>query len=275
MQRKVHQSGLVGIIFVILIQTPFSSVVARANDTLSVNFCVPNADVYPFFIYQDATLTGTNPDIMKRVFQQETLSNVNLEFVPRPWKRCDIELKAGTVDMIVGSYRESRDSVGIYPKEIGAPYDKAVFSTVEVCLTTLNNTAHIEKVRAGLNGEDKLTVGVEAGFSQQHKENVVFEWLVLYNYLEKFRLLEKGRVDAIAQVCSIDNTPIKTKAEDAGLQNIITLYPPYLSSEGYVIFSEQFMAQHADIAKTILDELGRIDKQAIFQNYRPSQPSQE
>ncbi|WP_100658118.1 substrate-binding periplasmic protein [Alteromonas flava] len=269
MHHNVQRTGLVGVT-VLVVVTMFISFVARANDTLTVNFCVPNADVYPFFIYQNATLTGTNPDIMKRVFEQDSLANVQLEFVPRPWKRCDVELKAGTVDMIVGSYRSSRDSIGIYPKEIGAAYAKAIFSTVEVCLTTLSNEALIEKVSAGLKGGNKLTVGVEAGFSQQHSDNVVFEWLVLYNYLEKYRLLEKGRVDAIAQVCSIDKNPIKTKVEDAGFQNITTIYPPYLSSDGFVIFSEQFINQHEEIAKRILDGLESIDKQSIFENYRPS-----
>ena len=135
---------------------------------VSVNFCVPNADVYPFFRYEGEQLNGTNPDFVRATFSQPELMGTEVNFVQRPWKRCGIELKAGSIDMIIGSYRPERDEIGLYPNELGFDLTKTTVSTADICFISskgpqLNNTLD------GIAGKNTFRVGVEAGFSQDHK----------------------------------------------------------------------------------------------------------
>lgn len=237
-----------------------------AQDKTIVNFCVPNSTVYPFFL-NDQALNGINHDVVTAAFEHPKLANFELRFVKRPWKRCNMELKSGGIDMIVGGYEKSRDDVGVYPNELGFDNADMVFSTADVCFVTMPGEQK-QKTLAGMQGEGNFNVGVVAGFSQDHKPDIAPNWVVIYNHLEKYRLLEKGRVDAIAQVCSMDKQPIATKAETSGFQNFETLQPPYLSNPAYIIYSESFVKRHADDAKLILQEVQKVNKPAIYSKYR-------
>ncbi len=240
---------------------------SMAESKTPVRFCVPNADVYPFFLYADNKVSGINPDLMQAAFEKTPLQHANLEFVHRPWKRCNMELRAGSVDMIIGSYEKERDQVGVYPNELGFDLQEMVFSTADVCFVSVKGL-QMQKTLRGMAGEIPFSVGVEAGFSQDHKPEIHPEWLVIFNHLEKYRLLQKGRVDAIVQVCSMDKFPIATKAETSGYQDFVTLQPPYLSNPAYIIYSDLFAAKHPGLAKLILQEVQKVDKQQVYQGYR-------
>ena len=239
----------------------------QAQHQKSVRFCIPNADVYPFFIYTDNQISGTNPDIMRAIFAKQSLQNYRIEFVQRPWKRCNVELQQGTVDFVIGSYTKERDSLAVYPNELGLVNAENVFSTADICFISANGE-QLERTRNGMAGQNSFTVGAEAGFSQNHDSNMVIDWLVIYNHLEKYRLLQKGRVDAISQVCALDNHPIATKAQVSGFQDFVTVYPAYLSSPGYIVFSRQFIKRNSLLAKTMLLEANNIDKAKIYAKYR-------
>lgn len=238
-----------------------------------VKFCVPNGDVYPFFLDVNADITGTNPDIIKAAFEREPLQKAELDYVHRPWKRCNIELKSGAIDLIIGGYAAERDQAGVYPNELGFNLADMVFSTADVCFVSIKGP-QMDKAREGMAGKAPFNVGVEAGFSQKHEPNIYPEWLVIYNHLEKYRLLQKGRVDAIVQVCAMDQFPIATKAENAGFQDFVTLYPPYLSNPAYVVFSHLFVEKNPELAKTILEEIQKVDKQQIYSRYKSNNLSE-
>lgn len=238
---------------------------------ISVNFCVPNADVYPFFRYEGEQLNGTNPDFVRATFQQPALQHIEVNFVQRPWKRCGVELKSGAIDMIIGSYRPERDNIGLYPNELGFDLDKTIVSTADICFISTKGP-QLEKTLDGIAGKSAFSVGVEAGFSQDHKPDIQPKWMVIYNHLEKYRLLQKGRVDAIVQVCSMDGFPIATKAEAYGYQDFETLYPPYQSNPGYIVFSQQFANDNAALAHTILTAMQQVDREEIYSRYRSISP---
>ena len=247
--------------------TFFTAIPFKAFSKETVRFCIPSADVYPFFSFDQAEISGTNPDIMRAVFAKPALQNVNLEFVQRPWKRCNVELQQGSIDFIIGSYTGARDHVAVYPNELGLDIEETVFSTADVCFISAKGE-QLDRTRRGIAGENTFTVGAEAGFSQNHADNLAIDWLVIYNHLEKYRLLEKGRVDAISQVCALDGVPIATKAEVSGFKDFVTLFPPYLSSPGYIIFSQAFIDNRRELAETILREVNTIDKVSIYTQYQ-------
>ncbi|BDX08595.1 substrate-binding periplasmic protein [Planctobacterium marinum] len=239
------------------------------DSVINVRFCIPNADVYPFFMFDDRAITGINPDIIRAAFSQKPLQQARLELIPRPWKRCNKELSSGEIDMVIGSFSKERDDAGVYPNELGYALEDMVVSTADVCFISLPGV-QLQKTQAGIHGHAEFLVGIEAGFSQSHGPDISPTWVVMYNHLEKYRLLKMGRVDAIVQVCSMDNFPIDTKAEASGYKDFITLQPPYQSNPAYVIFSQQFAAQQPLLARKILQETQKIDKQKIYARYHSS-----
>lgn len=234
----------------------------------SVSICAPDADVYPFFIYQKSEpASGTNPDIINAAFDTPDLHNVELQIVKRPWKRCNLELQSGAIDMVVGGYDVNRDKVGVYPNELGFELADMVFSTADVCFISVKGS-QMKRTQRGIAGESQFNVAVIAGFSQEHKPDINPKWFVIYNHIDKYRLLQKGRVDAMVQVCSMDGYPIDTKAETTGFTDFETLYPPYLSNPAYIVFSPAFVEQHTELAKQILHAVNKVDKKAIYSRYR-------
>ncbi len=233
-----------------------------------VRFCAPHNNVYPFFVTDNGNLSGINADMLQQLFNKRSLSDVTLSFVRRPWKRCNSDLENGEVDMMIGGYDAKRNNV-VYPSELGFALGDTAISTAEVCFSSIPGE-QMENARRGLRGESSFIVGIEAGFSKQHSSAIKPQWVVLFNPIEKFRMLEMGRVDAIVQVCSMDGEhPIKTEAEAIGFNDFKTLYPPYLSNPAYAVFSEKFAKAHRDVAVRIVTESQNLDKGIIFSQYRP------
>lgn len=233
-----------------------------------VRFCVPQNNVYPFVFTEKGILTGINPDIMRQVFNENTLKDATLRFVKRPWKRCNADLENGTTDMMVGGFDAKRENV-VYPSKLGFDLNDSAISTAEVCFASVTGI-QLERARRGMEGRAPFIVGIQAGFSKQHSRKIKPQWVELFNPIEKYRMLEKGRVDAITQVCAMDGDyRIESKAEAVGFSNVETLYPPYLSNPAYVVFSENFAGRHNELAKRIISVSRDIDKTQVYSRYQP------
>lgn len=241
---------------------------AKFESHTIVRFCAPNNNVYPFFISDNDNLAGINPDMLRQIFASSELSEVKLQFLRRPWKRCNADLENGEVDMMIGGYDANRRGVA-YPPTLGFALEDSAISTAEVCFSSKEGK-QMENARRGMQGATPFVVGIEAGFSKNHSSAIQPQWVVLFNPIEKFRMLEKGRVDAIVQVCSMDrNYPIITEAEAIGFSEFKTLFPPYLSNPAYVVFSQKFANKHTELAKRIISASREIDKDKIFRQFRP------
>lgn len=232
----------------------------------TVRYCIPQNNVYPFFITEKGQLTGINPDMMSQVFNDSVLPEAKLEYVRRPWKRCNIDLDAGDVEMIVGGYDKTRTTV-IFPNQLGFTLKESVISTAEVCFFSMPG-AQMQRARNGLEGNGTFIVGIEAGFSKQTSKKIKPQWLELFNPIEKYRMLEIGRVDAIIQVCGMDGNRIRTVAERFGFTDFEMLYPPYLINSAYAIFSNKFADAHPDLAKRIIELSTKVDKEKVYNKYR-------
>ena len=253
----------------VLILTTFHLFAAENKVTHTfVTFCAPQNNVYPLFIRENSSLTGINPDIMRQVFDEKILPDATLRYVTRPWKRCNADLENGKVDMMIGGFDAARENV-VYPSKLGFSLNASIISTANVCFTSVTGL-QLGKVRNGMEEGSSFIAGIQAGFSKQHSSKINPQWVVLFNPTQKFRMLEKGRVDAIVQVCSMDgNYPIETKAESLDFTNFETLFPPYLSNSAYVVFSESFVDRHEELAKIIITLSHNIDKSQVYRRYQP------
>jgi hypothetical protein len=246
-----------------------SSAASNESDTITVQFCVPQNDFYPFFITRNNRLTGINPELVRKIFNNDSLQGVTVEFDRRPWKRCNADLEKGKVDMMIGGFDENRINV-VYPSDLGFVLTNSAISTADVCFSSIAGR-QMDAVKRGLLEKAPFTVGIEPGFTKKHHDNIAPEWLVLFNPREKYRMLELGRVDAIVQVCQMDGKfAIETQSEAIGFSQFETVHPPYLSNPAYIVFSKDFAAHHNTLAQTIISLSTRLDKIAIYNRYKPT-----
>lgn len=253
---------------VVAMLPPIQSFASDNEETQTViKFCAPQNDVYPFFITENDNLTGINPNMMQQVFNLQTLPNVTLKFLKRPWKRCNSDLENGIVDMMIGGFDAKRENV-VYPLKLGFKLADSVLSTADVCFFSISGI-QMERTKRGMEGISPFIVGIEAGFSKQHDSLIKPQWVELFNPIEKYHMLEKGRVDAIVQVCAMDSKySIESMAETKGFSNFEALYPPYLSNPAYVVFSENFAENNRDLAKRIVELSLKIDKAQVYSQYQ-------
>ncbi|GAB5382607.1 MAG: hypothetical protein Alis3KO_32390 [Aliiglaciecola sp.] len=229
-------------------------------------FCAPQNDIFPFYITNNGQLSGINPDLIQQVFSPESLPEAKISITLRPWKRCNADLENGSVDMMIGGYEAKRQNV-VYPIGLGFSLKESEISTADVCFYSIAGK-QMERAKKGFKGEGPFIVGIEAGFTKQHADNLLLTWVELFNPIEKYRMLEKGRVDAIVQVCSMDGQyPLASMAASAGYHNFVKLHPPYLSNPAYPVFSEVFAQQHNELAKRIIMRFKQIDKVEIYRRY--------
>lgn len=252
----------------LLIQPQFNVMSTDIERSTTVTFCAPESNIYPFFMMENGVLTGINPDMMRQVFNERTLPGVTLKYVTRPWKRCKVELENGTVDMMISGFDAEYRNI-VYPSALGLNLNDSVISTASLCFASVAGN-QMDKVRSGISQGTPFKVGVAAGFSKEHNSQINPVWKVMFNPEEKYRMLEKGRVDAIIHVCAMDGDyPIETKAELLGFTEFETIFPPYLSNPAYVVFSENFSNKHKVLAKQIISVSLTIDKDAVYKRYKP------
>lgn len=233
-----------------------------------ITFCAPQNDIYPFYLSENGVLSGINPELIRQVFNQDKLPEVTFSITLRPWKRCNMDLENGAVDMMIGGYDANRENV-VYPSKLGFNLSDSAISTADVCFYSIAGN-QMKRTQSGLKGDASFVVGIEAGFTKQHRDEIRVKWLELFNPIEKYRMLEKGRVDAIVQVCSMDSKyQLESRAETAGYKNFVKLDPPYLSNPAYPVFSENFANEHRDLAKRIVTLFQEVDREKVYSRYQP------
>lgn len=256
------------VLSLLTIMTLPSPEVSAQADTLhtTVIFCASEDDVYPFFVTENDELSGVNIRMLRQIFNGKRLPNTSLNVVRRPWKRCNIDLQNGAVDLMIAGYLAGRKNV-VYPSELGLPLRDSAISTADICFLT-SAGAQLEKTNKGMTEGTEFVVGIPAGFSKQVQNNIRPKWVELFNPAEKYKMLQMGRVDAIVEVCALGKDyPIKTVAETKGYDSFITISPPYLSNPAYIVFSEKFAKSHRELARRIIVESQNIDKQTAFAPY--------
>jgi hypothetical protein len=246
---------------------PMPQVSAQTNtEHITVTFCASEDDVYPFFVTENSELSGINIRMLKQIFDDKRIPNTSLQVVRRPWKRCNIDLQNGSVDLMIAGYLAERKDV-VYPSGLGLPLRENAISTADICFLSLEGL-QLEKTNKGMTEGTEFVVGIPAGFSKQVQNNIRPKWVELFNPAEKYKMLEMGRVDAIVEVCALGKGyPIKTVAETEGYDSFITVYPPYLSNPAYIVFSEKFAMSHRGLAKQIIVESQNVNKQTAFAPY--------
>ncbi|MBF0227897.1 MAG: hypothetical protein HQK76_20820 [Desulfobacterales bacterium] len=82
-----------------------------------VTFGYEDQQNFPFYIGTGRDIDWNKPGISIELLKLlETKLDIEIDFVRMPWKRCQMDLKSGTLDGIFNaSFKKERTEFGVYP----------------------------------------------------------------------------------------------------------------------------------------------------------------
>jgi hypothetical protein len=220
----------------------------------SLSVCVPDQSVPPFYLVQEDNFSGFTIERLNTLFQQKKLEQISLRYVLQPWQRCLKAIENGEVDMLVAGYSQERAIKAVYPDSLGFDLDESIFSFTQICLVK-KRSAKWTWNGEQLEGRDSLILGLESGFLIPGADNIE-RTVSIWDTSKKYELVERKRVDAVLTVCGVmneKNIPEKEKISN----DLEVIFPPYIDSPVYLVFSDEFYRRHpkkaALIIKTLID----------------------
>lgn len=183
-------------------------------------------------------------------------SELQIEFVRRPWKRClrDVELGEfdGTLAVI---YTEERDKLFAYPKTAAGQLDsvKAIWHASYPVFVHKDSTLRWNGDNFNQQG---ITVAAPLGYVVSDKLQKINDLNTLNIEPEKgLNLLAQQRLDGYVVEQSIADKIIQRyKLRSA----VTTLIPPFLSEDWYLVLSNDFVQKSPQIATRFWGELAQI-----------------
>ncbi len=232
-----------------------AALIAAACPRLSaaepIRLCQDSEDVYPWTL---KNRPGLNNILLKIV---EAKLGLSLVFVSEPWKRCQEEMKSGTVDgMFAISYLPQRQEFGVYPMAgKGADPAKRLMSDgYSLFRRTGDNSV-------SWNGKALVTtgpVGAQRGYSileQLQQLNARID-SGTYAVDDNLRKLLMGRVAAVALRTLEGDSMLLTNREFTG--QLERLPQPLVEKPYYLMLSRQFVAAHDKQARAIWDMIEQV-----------------
>jgi hypothetical protein len=244
----------------LLIIAAFTAKLAFASEQY-LSVCVPDQNVPPFYTIEGSQLSGFTVDRLNSLFQQDVLEHIPLDYVLQPWQRCLKAIEEGSIDMLIAGYSQDRATKAVYPDAMGFDLKKSTFSFAQVCLVK-RRRAHWTWNGEQLEGRDSLTLGLESGFLLPNLDNVE-RTVSVWDMSKKYELVKMERVDAVLTVCGImDEKSIPDESRITS--DLEVVFPPYINSPAYMVFSSDFYRRHSDKAELILDVLIKSNNTSPF-----------
>lgn len=228
-----------------------------------VRLCQDMEDVYPWTL---KSRPGLNNILLKIV---EAKLHIVLEVEAKPWKRCQEEMKAGSVDgMFAISYLAERQQFGRYPMRDGQPDpDKR-----------LMNDGYSLYRRSGDDsvGWDGKLLRSAGPVGAQRAYSVVEQLQALgasvdtgtYPVEDNLRKLAMGRLAAVALRTQEGDSILLTHREFHGKLEKLPL--PLVDKPYYLMLSHQFAAHHARLAQGIWDRIAAVRESAEYRVFEQS-----
>lgn len=194
---------------------------------------------------------GIYVDLINRVAHE---LGITVKFQRHPTKRGQIMLKNGNVDALFSlSYNQERLELGQYPMKGGKPDGSRRIGAVAYYLYKLDNSPVEYDGKTIKNAT--MAIGANLGYSIagdiRQMGLAVEEVKSTDSNLKKLQL---ARIAAFAGQDIDTDALIETNA----YTKIVKLPIPMASKDYFLVFSHQFMAQHADMAEKFWTRLGEI-----------------
>ncbi|MQA41811.1 substrate-binding periplasmic protein [Rugamonas aquatica] len=216
-----------------------------------VRLCQDAEDVYPWTL---KARPGLNNILLKIV---EARLNIVLEISLRPWKRCQEELKAGSIDgMFAISYLAERQQFGRYPMRAGQPDPAKRLMTDSYSLYRRSGDEQVGWDGSVLRSPGP--VGAQRGYSVVEQLQTLGAGVDTGTYPveDNLRKLAMGRLAAVALRTQEGDSMLLTHREFNG--KLEKLAPPLAEKPYYLMLSHQFVAHNARLAQRIWDSIEAV-----------------
>jgi polar amino acid transport system substrate-binding protein len=250
-------------LFIIILM--FSSAVFAKPQTLL--FCYEDKDIAPMFlgVGQEVPIDkpGASIEVLRKLDAE--LDSVKVEFVRKPWRRCLNDLEFNKVDAVIASYRQGRERIAAYPfNEKGDLQSQFAVSRFSSCLIG-NSKFHKEWHSREVFQKKAFTIAIPNGYGLN--STLKDEPLFIHNTFSKakaFELLDKGVVQASVDLCKVDDLNVSSYPHN---KNVKAIYPPYETTNGYLIFSKQFYTENSALSLEMWQWLSRFDSAPVYVKY--------
>lgn len=224
---------------------------AHADTTVSVRMCYEEQQLEPYFMGTGPIPPRENPGIFIEMLNMlnNELINISVDFHRAPWKRCLNEIKQGKTDVLIASYDNDREALGIYPMKEKQVDISLSISSASYCLFT-SRDSELSWSGSTFNFIPTKPFAVPQGYSiisllEKHDMPIV----LTNSSVAALDLLAKKRVEAAATYCESGAHYLFQHAEQK--TGIIARSPVLNHREAYLVFSKSFWSKHANEAQQI------------------------
>jgi polar amino acid transport system substrate-binding protein len=228
-------------ILIILIFTK----VANASST-QVRLCYEDVIVYPWITGDQNGLALTQLKIVQKSL------NLKFDFVRLPWKRCQMQARAGLVDgLIAASYNKGRTQWGTYPMDKKNQVDREYRTHIDSFYIYVRKDSHISWDGVNFQNLKDSLVGTQLGYSvgddlrdQGHKINSSFT--TSYDLLKALdnNMIKVAVLQKYAAIKTLKENPILGK-------KIEKIEIPFKVADQYVMFNTIFFKNNSELCHKI------------------------
>lgn len=226
----------------------------------TLKFCYESKELLPHYRGEGILTPSEKPGAAIEIMQKldEMLSNVHIEFVREPWKRCLNDLKLGKVDALIARHSVSREVFAKYPKTSKNELDnERAISSTATCFI------HKKNVPLKWDGHD-LYVDLPQGISVPRGYSLVddlkkkgFQIYETVSIKQAHELLFNGRVGISLSDCQHKKLPT----------DYVENKKPLVENYGYLVFSQQFYSLYPNLAEDLWNQLMKIDDKIFYSKY--------
>lgn len=233
-----------------------SQAALAADKPAAIKLCYENEDVYPW-VLKDRP--GLNIVFMNALGQKV---GVKMELLPRPWKRCQEEVKAGDLDgLFSASFKTDRLELGHYPMTGDKPDESRAVMFDGYTLYRLKGGA------AQWDGK-KLTVAGSVG--AQPGYSIIDQLKALGAKVDdgsrsaddNLKKLIAGRVDAVALQTLEGENSVRNSPEFS--DKVEAVSPVLVSKPYFLMLSKQFVAKYPDFSKELWNGVAAVRESADY-----------
>jgi len=236
----------------------FISMLLYSKPHMIVTLATDDKSDFPVKIFKDKVIDSKKPGVVIEMLQLvEKDLKIKFRFLPRPWTRCQAELKSNMVDGIfTASFKTSRMEIGRYPMK---------GNKVDPNKRIMSNSYSFYKLKSNAvewNGKKFANLNTSIGAVRGNSVIKTLEKKKLK--LDKttsptlnLNKLIAGRFDVIA--AGEYNTDMLIR-KSKKYRDIVKLKPPFVTKPYYVMLSHKFVKNNPKLAEKIWDSIERIRK---------------
>lgn len=234
------------------------SVSTYAREHTTIRMCYEEQELEPYFMGKGPNPPEVNPGVFIEMMYQleKQIPGVRIALHRVPWKRCLNELKQNVSDLVIASYENEREKIGVYPSADGVVDKTLSISTSQYCLFTKRHSK-LAWNGLGFSKIPEKPVAVPQGYSvitllQQHQ----LPWVNTNSSIAAMDLLSKSVVSAAVTYCEAGANYLYRNADKK--VGIIAQSPPLNSRQGFLLFSKAFWQKNPDLVRQIWQDVAII-----------------